>query len=88
MDRFAGSAFYGIDRMSAKNVALSLNSLAQRKGHEAFFEASIGRILQLCHENHEFHSQSLAMMVNALVKRRLYARTLFTAIAGVAQVSM
>lgn len=57
MDRFAASATSGIGRMSAKNLALALNSLAQRKGFDSFFEAAVDRILELCEENHEFHTQ-------------------------------
>ena len=61
----------GMPYMSAKNVALALNSVSHRQGFDALFHVGVQRIELLCTTKYKFHAQSLAMMVNALVKRRL-----------------
>jgi hypothetical protein len=54
---FAATAARGLGQMSAKNVALAMNSLAMREGHGEFLAAGARRVRDLCRTGHEFHTQ-------------------------------
>jgi pentatricopeptide repeat protein len=56
--------------LSAKNVALALNSVTHFRGYDDFVARGKQRVLWLCQSGQRFHTQSLAMLVNSLVKRR------------------
>ena len=80
-----GVAEVGIPYMSAKNIALALNSLSHRHEFASLFEAAVQRIQMLCDTGFLFHTQSLAMIVNALVKRRMLDAALVRAMSEAAQ---
>ena len=80
-----GVAEVGIPYMSAKNIALALNSLSHRHEFSSLFQAAVQRIQMLCDTGFLFHTQSLAMIVNALVKRRMLDAALVRAISEAAQ---
>jgi hypothetical protein len=54
---FAATAREGLDAMSAKNVALAMNSLAARGDNGPFLEAAARRVRDLCRAGHDFHTQ-------------------------------
>ena len=85
LQELARVAEAGIPYMSAKNVALVLNSVSHRQGFDSLYQAGAERIRMLCRCNHKLHTQSLAMMVNALVKRRMLDASLVQDISQLAQ---
>ena len=85
LKELADVAEVGLPYMSAKNVALALNSVSHRQGFNAMFTAGVRRIRLLCTSNYKLHTQSLAMMVNALVKRRMLDASLVKDISITAQ---
>ena len=85
LQELAHVAEAGIPYMSAKNVALVLNSVSHRQGFDSLYQAGANRMRMLCTTNHKLHTQSLAMMVNALVKRRMFDESLAQDVSGLAQ---
>ena len=60
MRSFAATARRGLASMSAKNVALAMNSLADLgPGYAGFIADAAARVRELCGSNHEFHTQEL-----------------------------